>query len=297
MLLDNRFPLGYMVKKVWFDLVVVILVGLCAQFFSERYDNLLPRIPLNIPIFLGTAISVLLSFKMNQSYDRWWEARKIWGSIVNDSRNLVIQLQTFLSSRHQELIRTIAYRQIAWCYCLGQSLRGLAPLENTHEYLSKEDIEVLKRHNNKPLAIVQLNAQNLRHLKESGELDAYTYVELNSTLCSLIDYMGMAERINSTVFPVTYRYYLHLIIYIFVVTLSVAMENVNALFEIPLLVVISACFFLIEKSAYHLQDPFRNRPSDTPVTTIARNIEINIRQLLGEKDVPAPIPPESFYAN
>jgi putative membrane protein len=109
--------------------------------------------------------------------------------------------------------------------------------------------------------------------------------------------MGMAERINSTVFPVTYRYYLHLIIYIFVVTLSVAMENVNALFEIPLLVVISACFFLIEKSAYHLQDPFRNRPSDTPVTTIARNIEINIRQLLGEKDVPAPIPPESFYAN
>jgi putative membrane protein len=286
-----------MVKKVWFDLVVVILVGLCAQFFSERYDNLLPRIPLNIPIFLGTAISVLLSFKMNQSYDRWWEARKIWGSIVNDSRNLVIQLQTFLSSRHQELIRTIAYRQIAWCYCLGQSLRGLAPLENTHEYLSKEDIEVLKRHNNKPLAIVQLNAQNLQHLKESGELDAYTYVELNSTLCSLIDYMGMAERINSTVFPVTYRYYLHLIIYIFVVTLSVAMENVNALFEIPLLVVISACFFLIEKSAYHLQDPFRNRPSDTPVTTIARNIEINIRQLLGEKDVPAPIPPESFYAN
>lgn len=296
MLLDNKFPLGYMIRKVWLDLVFVILVGLCAHFFSERYDNTLPKIPLNIPIFLGTAISVLLSFKMNQSYDRWWEARKIWGSIVNDSRNLVIQLQTFLNPKHHALIRTVAYRQIAWCYSLGQSLRGLPPLDNLGEFLSREDLEALQSHNNKPLAIVQLNARQLQQLKESGDLDTYTYVELNGTLCALIDYMGMAERINSTVFPVTYRYYLHFIIYIFVVTLSIAMDNVNPVFELPMLVLISACFFLIEKSAFHLQDPFRNRPSDTPVTTIARNIEINIKQLLGEKVVPAPLASNGFYA-
>ncbi|WP_205511004.1 bestrophin family protein [Longitalea arenae] len=295
MLVENKFPLGYMVKKVWFDLTMVVLVGLCAHFISQRYENLLPEIPLNIPIFLGTAISVLLSFKMNQSYDRWWEARKIWGSIVNDSRNLVIQLQTFLSRKHGAFIRTIAYRQIAWCYCLGQSLRGLSPLENMHAYLSKEDIEVLKAHNNKPLAIVQLNARDLQQVKEAGEVDVYCYVELNNTLSSLVDYMGMAERINNTVFPVTYRYYLHLIIYIFVVTLSIALEDVNALFKLPLLVLICGCFFLIEKSAYHLQDPFRNRPSDTPVTSIARTIEINIRQLLGESKVPAPMVAKSFY--
>jgi putative membrane protein len=295
MLIENKFPLGYMVKKVSFDLIMVILVGLGAQFISERYKNVLPELPLNIPIFLGTAISILLSFKMNQSYDRWWEARKIWGSIVNDSRNLVIQLQTFLSKNHVAVIRTIALRQIAWCYCLGQSLRGQPPLENIHEYLSTEDMEVLKSHNNKPLAIVQLNAQNLQQLKESGELDVFTYVKLNNTLCSLIDYMGMAERINNTVFPVTYRYYLHFIIYIFVVTLSISMDGVSALYKLPLLVLISACFFLIEKSAYHLQDPFRNRPSDTPVTAIARTIEINIRQLLGDRKVPAPIPAKSFY--
>jgi putative membrane protein len=142
---------------------------------------------------------------------------------------------------------------------------------------------------------VQLSAKDLQQVNEAGKLDSYKYVELNGTLCALIDYMGMAERINSTVFPVTYRYYLHFIIYIFVVTLSIALDNVNALFEIPMLVVLSAVFFLIEKSAFHLQDPFRNRPSDTPVTTIARNIEINIRQLLGESNVPAPITAERFY--
>jgi putative membrane protein len=295
MLLDNKFPLGYMIKKVWYDLVIVLLVGLCAQFISERYENFLPDIPLNIPMFLGTAISVLLSFKMSQSYDRWWEARKIWGSIVNDSRNLVIQLQSFLNNSHDAMVRTIAYRQIGWCYCLGQSLRGLPPLENMHQYLSKEEVEILKSHNNKPLAIVQLNARDLQQLKESGELDTFTYVQLNNTLCQLVNYMGMAERINNTVFPVTYRYYLHLIIYIFVVTLSIAIKGVSALYEVPLLVIISACFFLIEKSAYHLQDPFRNRPSDTPVTAIARTIDINIRQLLGENDVPEPMSAKSFY--
>src|SRR6187431_2885217 len=109
MLLDNKFPLAYMVKKVWADLVIVILVGLCAHFFSERYDNRLPKIPLNIPIFLGTAISVLLSFKMNQSYDRWWEARKIWGSIVNDSRSFVIQLQSLVHEGNEARIRKMAY--------------------------------------------------------------------------------------------------------------------------------------------------------------------------------------------
>lgn len=295
MVLDNKFPFGYIVKKVWFDLVMVITVSLCAQFVSERFGSFLRNLPLNIPIFLGTAISVLLSFKMNQSYDRWWEARKIWGSIVNDSRNLVIQLQTFLDRRHGPVVRTMAFRQIAWCYSLGQSLRGQPPLDNTWEFLSEGDREFLEVHSNKPLGIIQLNAQALQRLREAGELDVFTYVELNNTLSSLVDYMGMAERIRNTVFPVTYRYYLHLIIYIFVITLSIALKDVDTIFELPLLVMISACFFLIEKSAFHLQDPFRNRPSDTAVTSIARTIEINIKQLLGEKEVPPPLPPQGFY--
>lgn len=79
------------------------------------------------------------------------------------------------------------------------------------------------------------------------------------------------------------------------ITLSVALQDVNAIFEIPLLILIAALFFLADKTAYNLQDPFRNRPSDIPVTAIARNIEINIRQLLGETDIPEPIKPKTFF--
>jgi putative membrane protein len=107
--------------------------------------------------------------------------------------------------------------------------------------------------------------------------------------------MGKAERINSTVFPVTYRLFLHYAIYLFVVTLSIALRNVSPIFEIPLLALISSIFFLLEKTAYHLQDPFRNRPSDIPVTTIARTIETNIKQLLDEKEVPKQLTAETFY--
>lgn len=125
MLLDKRIPATYIVNKVKYDLVIVLIVSLSVLFITDRYQELLPEMPLTIPAFIGTAISILLSFKLSQSYDRWWEARKVWGAIVNDSRSFVIQLQTLTAKGNEEIIRKIAFRQIAWCHSLGQSLRGL----------------------------------------------------------------------------------------------------------------------------------------------------------------------------
>lgn len=104
--------------------------------------------------------------------------------------------------------------------------------------------------------------------------------------------MGGAERISKTVFPSTYRLVLHFIIYIFVITLAISLKGTNNIFVLPLLLLISASFFSIEKIAYHLQDPFRNLPSDVPVT---ETIEINIRQLLSEEIIQAPKQPKSYY--
>ncbi|GEO05775.1 hypothetical protein AAE02nite_34390 [Adhaeribacter aerolatus] len=132
MILDKRIPLKYIFNLIKHNLLFVLLISLITNYLARAFSSLLPDMPLSIPAFLGTAISVLLSFKMSQSYDRWWEARK-------------------------------------------------------------------------------------------------------------------------------------------------------------------ASFYLIEKSAYHLQDPFRNRPSDVSVSAIARTIEINIRQLQGEQEVPETAKPTEFY--
>src|SRR5205823_13926410 len=140
---------------------IVLLVWLITNLLTVYTHHLLPEMPLTIPTFLGTAISILLSFKMNQSYDRWWEARKVWGAIVNDSRSFVVQLQSFLDKDDANLIEKIAYRQIAWCYCLGQSLRGLDPVAGIEPLITEEDrVEILK-HVNKPLALIQLHARNI----------------------------------------------------------------------------------------------------------------------------------------
>jgi putative membrane protein len=295
MLLNKPIPTSFILNKVKYDLIYVLVVSLLVLFITDRYKEFLPEMPLTIPAFIGTAISVLLSFKISQSYDRWWEARKVWGAIVNDSRSFVIQLQTLTATGNDAMVKKIALRQIAWCYSLGQSLRGLNATENLEHYLSVEDLEELKQHNNKPLAMLQLHGKDIKTLRENNQLDTFSQLQLDDTLVRLCDAQGKAERIKSTVFPVTYRLFLHATIYLFVVTLSISLKNVAGFFEIPLLLVISTAFFLLEKSATHMQDPFENRPTDTAMTAIARTIEINIKQLLKEKEIPQPYAPEKFY--
>jgi putative membrane protein len=295
MLLNKRIPVSFILNKVKYDLVYILIVSLSVLFITERYKELLPEMPLSIPAFIGTAISILLSFKLNQSYDRWWEARKVWGAIVNDSRSLVIQLLTLTAKGNDAAIKKIAFRQIAWCYSLGQSLRGLNATENLDQFISRDELLEIQQQNNKPLALLHLHGQDIKELKEIHQLDTFSQIQLDNTLVRLCDSQGKAERIKSTVFPVTYRLFLHAIIYLFVVTLSISLKDVAGYYEIPLLVLISTAFFLLEKSATHMQDPFENRPTDTAMTALARTIEINIKQLLKEAEVPEPHQPEKFY--
>ena len=295
MLLNKRIPVSYIINKVKYDLIYVVLLSIIVLFITDRYSELLPDMPLTIPAFIGTAISILLSFKISQSYERWWEARKVWGSIVNDSRSLVLQLNMFVMNGNEAIIKKIAFRQIAWWYALGRALRNLNPLENLEPFLSPDQLDELTHHNNKALALLFLHSKDLKALKAKNQIDVFAQVQLDNTLVRLCDAQGKAERIKSTVFPVTYRFFLRCIIYLFVITLSIALKDIAVLFEMPLLLLLSMAFFLLEKSATHMQDPFENKPTDTAVTAIARNIEINIKQLLNEGDVPQPLQSDNFY--
>ena len=296
MLLDKNIPFTYIFNKIKNELLIVTAISLATYFLTQKYLHIIPELPITIAAFIGTAISVLLSFKLSQSYDRWWEARKIWGAIVNDSRTFVMQLQTFLSSGNDEHIRRIAFRHIAWLYSLGQSLRGQNPTDNIGTLLSNDDMLALAGHNNKPLAILHLNAQHLSKLNDAEQLHLLSLIQINNTMVNFSNQMGMCERIKSTVFPATYRKFLHWMIYLFTITLSIALRGIESYFELPMLLAISGAFFLLERSATHLQDPFSNLPTDTAVTTITRNIEINIKQLLNEKEIPQPVLPHKFYA-
>jgi len=135
----------------------------------------------------------------------------------------------------------------------------------------------------------------LKTLHQRGQINDFQQVQIDATLVRLCDSMGRAERIKSTVFPVTYRLFIHYFIYLFLIVVSMVLVRTLGAYEIPILVLLASTYFLLEKTALHIQDPFSDRPTDTAVTAIARTIEINLRQLLGNKDVPPPEAPNGFY--
>jgi len=295
MIIKHILPAKYVFKEVKISLLVVLLIVLITDipviFFSQHYTE----IPITIPTTLGIAISILISFKVNQSYERWWEARKIWGAIVNDSRTLVMQLKMYTET-DSPMIKTVAYRQIAWCYSLGQSLREHDPYDNFDGLIPDSELKGLRSQKNVPLGILDLQTDSLKELFDDGKLDKFSRLQLEETMERLTSSMGKCERIKNTVFPTSYRKGLHLAIYLFVIFLSLTEPlNLSIFIEVPVLVILSMVFLFLEKAAFRLQDPFENLPTDTPVTSISRTIDINIRQLLGETDLPEPIEPEDFY--
>ncbi len=293
MILEKKIPLTYWFNTIKWDILIVTVFSSVLYFSSEYLTNL--NIPISVGVFLGTAIALLLSFKLSQSYDRWWEARKIWGSIVNDSRTLVMQLKEFTKKENKKLTDRMAYRQIAWCYSLSQNLRNENASENINEFISQQELNSIKNQNNTPLALLANQSQDLSILHNEELVNDFQQIQIDNTLVKLCASMGRAERIKNTTFPKTYRLTLRLFIFIFLITLSVALTEMPSLAEIPFLVFISIPFFLLEKIAFNIQDPFENKPMDIPMTSISMTIEINIKELLEDKNIPKPIASDNFY--
>lgn len=285
MLLNKRIPFGYLLQKIRPELTIVILYAAVIQVADEYFGVLNLALPIALPSLLGTAISLILAFRIGQSYDRWWEARKIWGAIVNDSRTIVRQALTLAQNKRGSLEkeqRLFAYRQIAWCYALGESLRGFDPHADMENYLPEDELEFLKKHDNVPNALLLLHSLDIERWHNKELLNDFQQIQLDSTVGRLTDWMGKSERIKNTVFPKQYSLLVEFLLYLFVVLLPFGLVEYFHYFEGLLTVVICTPFFMLEKTALHLQDPFENKPTDVAVTDIAQSIEMNIRQMMDE---------------
>ncbi|MBT1703911.1 bestrophin family protein [Chryseosolibacter indicus] len=285
MLLKKSIPWGYILGKIKYEILVVACYALAFGLWHENLNLHHITIPLTIPTIIGTIISLLLAFRSNQAYDRWWEARIIWGAIVNDSRSLIRQLQSFINDPEfsvevSKFTERFAKRQIFWCYSLGQMLRNQDPLGHANEYLSKEDFKFISTHGHVPNALLLLHGRDLKYCLDEGLLNPFQQVELDKTLTRLCDSMGKCERIKKTVFPTTYGLYINFALYLFITLLPFGLTEYVGLVLVPLIILISAAFLFIEKMAIHLQDPFENKPTDTPMTSISRTIEKDLREMI-----------------
>jgi len=300
MLLSKNIPLKYVVGKIKNELLLVTVYATIIAIVYDNFHFTRISIPLSIPMILGTVISLLLAFRSNQAYDRWWEARIIWGSVVNDSRSLARQILCFTEVGYEgdevHLFRErFVKRQIAWNYALGRSLRKVNVLDGLDRLLSKREMEFVKKYEHKPTALLELHARDLNHALNNGWINTFQQVELDKTLTRLCESMGKCERIKNTVFPATYSLYTHFALNFFIMLLPFGVIEYLNWVAIPLVVAISASFLLIEKMAIHLQDPFESKPTDTPMTAIAQNIEKNLKQMLRDQEISEEVPATTFY--
>ena len=290
MIVSKRIPIAYVFKSIYIDfLIVAVFTAIIAS--VHLYTDFF-TFPMAISTFLGTAISLILSFNLSLSYDRWWEARKIWGEVVNDSRALVLQLQTFTDDSDKAVVEKISHYQIVWTYAVAAMLRRKSLSQEATRLLNAGELQVLEHAAHKPLCLNSLIKDQLKALQSVND---FQRVQIDSTLMRLVASMGKAERIKNTVFPREFQLVLHLSIYLFLGFFSISLANLGHHWETLLLVIIAAPFFLLEATATHLQAPFENLPTDVPIDAISRNIEINILTLIGADALPEPIQDNGFY--
>lgn len=300
MVINSYRPLAGMVLGLWPSMLPIVLYVVAVALADLQYHLEIYNFPVSVLVVLGTVIGLLLAFRTNSSYDRWWEARILWGAIVNDSRTWVRQLIEFAnrdSANTNSTVHSMAYRQIAWCYALTRSLRNQDPTQDLKSLVNEKDSKVYESSLQVPNLILLSQANDLRQLYEEDQLELFQFVELEKTLTRLTDSMGGCERIKNTTFPTSYSRLVYGLIYVFVAFLPFGLVNVPAVGLIATSLTLAFSFLLIERVSVFLQDPFSNRPSDTPMLSLSRTIEINIKEMLGEEELPAPLVPKNGVLN
>ncbi|MGN7865254.1 bestrophin family protein [Chryseobacterium sp. 22458] len=291
MLLNKKISVWYFIREIKSQILFIgifaVVIGLLDMLPWFRKISL----PLNIPALLGTAVSLLLAFRTSQSYERWWEARTVWGAIVNDSRTFVRLIIQFMPAGDEKTVKNFAERQIIWTYALGESLRKLPFSQKVQQYMEQHQIKAI----NIPNALLDAHSKQLRDIAVSKGLTDFQQMQLNDIITRLCDSMGKCERLKNTVFPRSYSVLVHILIYVFAVILPFGLDDSQLAVEMLVTFLIPIVFIAIEKTSIIMQDPFENRPVDTPVTSLAQTIEINIRQMIGEQNVPLKKENTSYY--
>ncbi|WP_343698039.1 bestrophin family ion channel [Flavobacterium sp.] len=291
MLLDKKISVIYFVKQIKSQIILIVVFAAAIGLLDNLPIFKEIALPLSIPALVGTAVSLLLAFRTAQSYERWWEARTVWGAIVNDSRTFIRQVTQFTSKDNKQIADQFTERQIIWVYALGEALRRQPFSPKVQAYLNFHKISGA----NIPNALLDKHSHDIALLEQKGIISDFKQVQLNETLARLCDSMGKCERIKNTVFPKSYSLLVHTLIYVFAAILPFGLEDSQLAVEVLMTIMIPLLFISIEKTAIIMQDPFENTPVDTPMTSLAQTIEINLLEMTGAQDIPVKPKNNEYY--
>ena len=328
MYIKRNIGWGLILRYAWKNLIFSTLWATLIFFAYNFLEIPFLKIPFQPLSVIGIAVAFYIGFKNSQSYDRFWEGRKIWGGIVNYSRTWTIQVLSFVQTGDKaldkELHQQMIYRHIAWINALRVQLRqpkSWAIKENrmiekvfdrhgerniscdaTQGFISEEEYAALEKRMNTATHLVKNQAMVIKDLKNREIIDGFQEDQLQSVLEELYNLQGKCERIKNTPFPRQYGYFSKVFTWIFVMLIPFGLLDlfnggqmllwndswkISAFLMIPFSVLISWIFTTMEMIGDNSEDPFEGRINDVPMTALCKTIEIDLRDMLDETDLPA----------
>ena len=255
--------------------------------------RLVPIQPLAISV-IGAALAIFAAFRNAAAYDRWWEARKLMGLVVIETRNLARQTVYIQPSKTDDTARRIALRCIAFVYVLGDFLRGRAIGSQAVHYLRPEELPVLQRDRCAPNRLLQCFSADIAALQTAGRLTPVLARMLEERVQGLMTGFAGAERTKATPMPFVYTLLIHRTAYIFCLLLPFGLADSSGYWTPLLAAVISYAFFALDAIGDDLSVPFGDHDYCLPLDAIGRAVEINILQSFDDRDIPEPLKPQNY---
>lgn len=291
---------GSELPRTKYRIAGVALVSIVVTVLEERHDwhpNLTP-LPFTL---IGIALGIFLGFRNNASYDRFWEGRKLWGAAVNTTRSITRQVLTLIGTHpggvhvdDTELTRfqrELVYRVIAWTHAVRMNLRDEHDPKELAPFLSEAELSALEGQSNRPYAITQGTAERIASAWKKGWIHTMHLPVFESALSALTDIQGGMERIKATPIPFSYTTLIHRITAVYCYALPFGVVDSVGIFTPFVVTIVSYAFFGLDVVGDEIENPFGLDPNDLPLRSISRMIEINLRQRLGETELPEALQP------
>jgi len=266
------------IRILWKEIIYIGLFTLGLTYLELNYVDL-DKLPLEklIAVYslIGFVISLLLVFRTNSAYDRWWEGRKKWGSLVNDSRNLGIKLSIIVpDEEHRDFFRRMISN---FTFAVKEHLRENKDLDQLN--LTESEKLFLTQKEHVPNAISQLIYEKIIALKKEGIISSEEYLAIDLNIDALLDSLGACERIKNTPIPFSYSLFLKKFIFIYVTTLPLAFITIFGYYSALIATFVFYVLVSMEVLAEEIEDPFGDDANDLPTDQLSEKIRDNLNEI------------------
>lgn len=288
---------GSIIGQILPQLVTVFAVSACVAWVHDTHPGWLPRFTSAPFTLLGIALSIFLGFRNNAGYERWWEARKQWGHLIAIARRFARQGQLLANAPPggDPALRECLHKlTIAFAHALVLHLRPGQDDARVRPWLDPETLASCDAGRNRPEIILRMLSSKLAQARRNGVLSDIQYQLLEQSVGEMGAVQAACERIATTPVPFAYTLLLHRTAYLFCFLLPFGLIDALGSGMPVMTVLVAYTFFGLDALAGELEQPFGERPNHLPIGALATTIEINLREALGEVDLP-PMPEPAQY--